>query len=70
MNNDTHEAESVCVWVARDVPGQIPAGHPAQNELEGSGGGTQKGDDVWMCQVFPYHSYLIEGLWGFVGARE
>ena len=38
------------------------AGHRIRNELEGIGGDTQKGGDVWVRQIFPYYCNLVEGL--------
>ena len=60
---DTHEIESICIWMVRDVFHQVPAGHPIRNELEGIDGGTQKGDNILVRQVPPQCSHLMEGLW-------
>jgi len=45
----------------RDVFCQSRAGH-IRNELKGIDGDTQKGDDVWVRQVFPHYCNLVEGL--------
>ena len=67
--NGTHETQPIRVWVTRDVFHQVTTRSPNRNKLEGIDGDTEKGDDVWMCQVFPYHSNLVEGL-GLVSAQE
>ena len=48
--------------VSLDVLQQVPAGYPRRNELEGVEGNAQKGEDVWMIQVFPCYGLLAEGL--------
>ena len=49
--------------MVRDVFRQVTAGHPIRNKLERIGGDAQKGDNVWVRQVFPHHGYLVDGLW-------
>ena len=60
---NTDDVQSIRVWVVRDVFHQIPTRHPIRNELEWVDGDTQKGEDVRMCQMFPHHRHLVEGLW-------
>ena len=45
-----------------DVFPQMAAGHPARNELDGVSSNAQKGEDVWVCQVFPRDSLFAEAL--------
>ena len=45
-----------------DVLQQLSTGHPNGNKLEGRGGGTQKGNNVWVVQVSPHDSFLAESL--------
>ena len=58
----THETDSIRISMVPDVSRQITARHPIRNELEGFDGHTKKGDDVWMCQVFPHHGHLAKSL--------
>ena len=60
---DTHETQSFRLWVVRNVFCQVSAWHPIRDELEWIDGDTEKRDDIWVCQVFPRYSYLVEGLW-------
>jgi hypothetical protein len=46
---DTHETQSVGIWVARDVFSQVPTRHPIRDELDRVDGDTQEWGDVRMC---------------------
>ena len=58
----TYETNAVCTRVHVNVFREFPTRHPDRNKLEGGDGDAQEGDDVWVCQVFPHHGLLIEGL--------
>ena len=68
---DTHESHLIRIGVVLDVFQQIPARYPIRNELEGGGGNTLKGENIWVFRVFPYYCLFAEGL-GFVsgGTQE
>jgi len=53
---NTYKAKSVRVRVAHDVPHEVPARHPVRDELGRVDSGTQKGNNIWVVQSFPYHS--------------
>ena len=53
---------SIRIGVALDILLQIPTGHQTRNQLEGLNGNTQKGQDVWVRQVFPCYSLFVEFL--------
>ena len=59
---DTYKIKSVGAGVLLDVPRQILAKHPLRDKLERKVGDAQEGDDIWVCQAFPHHSILVEGL--------
>ena len=60
---NTHQATSVCTWVAGDVFRQGHTGHRIRNELEGISSDAQEGKDVRVREVSPHHCNLVEGLW-------
>ena len=66
---DTYKTQPVRVWMTRDVSCQVHVRHPTRDELDGIGGDTQEGDDIWVCQVFPRDNHLVEGLGTFLAPK-
>ena len=62
IRGGAYESKPVCVGVVLDIFHEGSTRHPFGNELEGIDGGTQEWQDVRVCQVFPDHSLLVEGL--------
>lgn len=50
---ETHETKAVSTRVRSDVFRKFSAGHPDRKDLEGIGGDTYKGNDVWVRHAFP-----------------
>ena len=45
-----------------DVFCHVATRHPFRNKLERGGSDAKEGDDVWVIQVLPHHSPLVERL--------
>ena len=66
---NTHKTDSVCFLVIRNISRQVPVKCPTRNDLEGIGGDTQNGSDIWVGQIFPCYGRLVEGLRGSLGQK-